>query len=203
MAIPMRMNLFEETTIKLPLLEELERWSFETSLQQSTNKMSVNESIVEIVKADALAYCDKLLYDPSIGEYIYRVKSSDSIISKNHRHPTLRFQSLFNDILGIRIHCKDYPIKIPDYYRVVDLRKGKAQDDGYRAMHLYYKKSNFHYIIEVQLWADSDFEFNSWTHASTYKYTDPEISRKLRKLYDDGIIISESDFRRELARYER
>ena len=42
----------------------------------------------------------------------------------------------------------------------MDLRKGKADDDGYRGIHLYYKQDNFHYVIEVQLWADPDYAFN-------------------------------------------
>lgn len=52
----------------------------------------------------------------------------------------------------------------------MDLRKGKADDDGYRGIHLYYKQDNFHYVIEVQLWADPDYAFNIWTHSDTYKY---------------------------------
>lgn len=54
----------------------------------------------------------------------------------------------------------------------MDLRKGKADDDGYRGIHLYYKQDNFHYVIEVQLWADPDYAFNIWTHSDTYKYED-------------------------------
>ena len=98
-----------------------------------------DKKMLGIVKADALAYYDKLADDTTINNYVSRIKSSDSIELKSQRHPDLRFQSVFNDILGIRIHCSEYPVFIPDYYRIVDLRKGKADDDGYRGIHLYYK----------------------------------------------------------------
>lgn len=162
----------------------------------------MTDTIIQIVKADALAYYEKLADDSTISNYVSRIKSSDSIGLKARRHPNLRFQSVFNDILGIRIHCNKYPSSIPDYYRIVNLRKGKAVDDGYRGIHLYYKQDNFHYAIEVQLWADPDYDFNIWTHSDTYKYENPKITLKLREMYDSGLIKNYNDFRKELNRYE-
>lgn len=101
-------------------------------------------------------------------QFMYRVKTPDSIKRKVERHPDLRFQSVFNDILGIRIKVPSLNIEIPDYYKVVDMRGGKALDDGYRAIHLYYKMDNFHYQIEIQLWEDVDFDFNMWMHIYIY-----------------------------------
>lgn len=193
---------FSEDVNGLPTLQELQSWSFQTSLQRSTNKLTVTDEIIQIVKADALAYYDKLADDTTINNYVSRIKSSDSIELKSQRYPDLRFQSVFNDILGIRIHCSEYPVFIPDYYRIVDLRKGKADDDGYRGIHLYYKQDNFHYVIEVQLWADPDYAFNIWTHSDTYKYENPKVTLELRKLYDCGIIKNYNDFRKELNKYE-
>lgn len=186
----------------LPSLEELQSWVFETSLQKSTNKLSVTSEIMRMVKIDANVYNDKLANNSAIRKYMYRVKSEDSIELKTNRHPDLRFQSVFNDILGIRIQSEYYPVNIPEYYRIVDLRNGKAIDDGYRAMHLYYKMDNFHYIIEVQVWAGKDNLFNTWTHSNTYKYVDPAITCKMRKLYDSGMIQTYADFRKELQKYE-
>lgn len=95
---------FSEDVNGLPTLQELQSWSFQTSLQRSTNKLTVTDEIIQIVKADALAYYDKLADDTTINNYVSRIKSSDSIELKLQRHPDLRFQSVFNDILGIRIH---------------------------------------------------------------------------------------------------
>lgn len=131
----------------------------------------------------------------------YRVKSPDSVMSKVQRHSELRFQSVFNDILGIRLKCTDYPKAYPEYLRIVDLRGGKAVDDGYRAVHLYYKMDNYHYQIEIQLWADRDYYFNSWMHTTTYKYIPASITRALRDLYVQGFIKDERDFKEELMRY--
>lgn len=47
---------------------------------------------------------------------------------------------------------RNNPDAFPDYFRVVDLRRGKKIDDGYRAIHLYYQQDNLAYPIEVQLW---------------------------------------------------
>ena len=44
---------------------------------------------------------------------------------------------------------EEYPETYPDYFRVVDLRKGKKIDDGYRAIHLYYQRNNLAYPIEI------------------------------------------------------
>ena len=51
--------------------------------------------------------------------------------------------------LGFVYIFEEYPETYPDYFRVVDLRKGKKIDDGYRAIHLYYQRNNLAYPIEI------------------------------------------------------
>ena len=46
------------------------------------------------------------------------------------------FKQCFNDVLEFRLRFEEYPGNFPDYFRVVDLRRGKKIDDGYRAIHL-------------------------------------------------------------------
>ena len=41
----------------------------------------------------------------------------------------------------------------------------------------YYKQDNFHYVIEVQLWADSDYAFNIWTGNIIYDNNYRNIAR--------------------------
>ena len=54
---------------------------------------------------------------------------------------------MFNDVLGIRIIVDSYDvvdnIKLPDFVKMADMRNGKANDDGYRAVHMYYQKNHF------------------------------------------------------------
>ena len=132
----------------------------------------------------------------------YRFKSVDSVELKVHKYieNTRKAILCFNDLIGIRVICNNYPDlkSIPNYFQVVDLSNGKKCDDGYRAVHLYYKLSNRHYPIEVQIWKASDEKFINWSHKYCYKVSDSCIIKKMRKLYDDGIIVNEDDFKREL-----
>jgi putative GTP pyrophosphokinase len=132
--------------------------------------------------------------------YLYRVKTPDSVKRKVERHPDLKFQSVFNDIIGLRVRVPNYNICIPEYFRKVDLTEGKANDDGYRALHLYYKLDNNHYQIEIQLWSDYDYNFNLWSHTYGYKAWDSQILRELRELYDNGEINNYQDYLREAGK---
>ena len=92
----------------------------------------------------------------------------------------------------------NYDINIKnDKIRHVDMSKGKKNDDGYRGYHIYYKKSNYHYPIEVQFFTERDYIFNMWLHKYVYKYKDNSIGIKLRELYDKNIIMTEEDFKEE------
>jgi hypothetical protein len=73
--------------------------------------------------------------------------------------------SCFNDILGIRIIVESYNIDLSDdNIEHVDMTNGKKNDDGYRWYDIYYKKSNYHYPIEVQFFTERDYVFNMWLH---------------------------------------
>lgn len=89
---------------------------------------------------------------------------------------------------------EEYPTEFPEYFRVVDLRNGKQTDDGYRAIHLYYQRDNRAYPIEIQLWCETDFQYNIWSHKYIYKYDDADIGRAMYQLYVDNKIHTEWDF---------
>lgn len=137
-----------------------------------------------------------------LDEYTYRIKSLQSINLKYDRYyPAKEIGTCFNDILGIRIIVLDYDIDLSDEnIRHVDMSNGKKNDDGYRGYHIYYKKSNFHYPIEVQFFTERDYIFNMWLHKYVYKYKDNMIGIKLKNLYDKGIIQNEDDFKEELKK---
>lgn len=134
--------------------------------------------------------------------YTYRIKSLQSINLKYDRYyPTKEIGACFNDILGIRVIVESYKIDLNDKnIKHVDMSNGKKNDDGYRGYHIYYKKSNYHYPIEVQFFTERDYIFNMWLHKYVYKYKDNSIGIKLKDLYDNGIIKNEDNFKEELDR---
>lgn len=130
-----------------------------------------------------------------------RLKSIQSALlkyEKNMRGEGCKVTQCFNDILGIRIFSDEYPNTFPEYFRVVDMVKGKKNDDGYRAIHLYYQKDAYHYPIEIQLWCGDDINFNIWSHTSAYKYVPQEVGLELRKIYNMGKIKTQQQFEEKL-----
>lgn len=53
--------------------------------------------------------------------------------------------------------------------RRTDMSKGKAHNDGYRGVHVYFQLSNFHYPIEIQYNTYYDRQLNNWLHKYVYK----------------------------------
>lgn len=72
---------------------------------------------------------------------------------------------------------------------------GKANDDGYRGVHIYYQPTHFHYPIEIQTNTYYDRQMNNWLHKYVYKrgYSDG-IGKTMRKEYETGKIINEKKF---------
>lgn len=185
--------------------ETLDILSYKSTLGRSLKQISLRNTplqrILEDIERYRASYIDVLVQENLIGS---RFKSDDSIIRKYEK--TIRtgggFKQCFNDILGFRLRFEQYPEDYPDYFRVVDLRKGKKIDDGYRAIHLYYQRDNLAYPIEIQLWCGKDYLFNIWSHRYVYKYKNAEIGKILYKEYDDKIISSEKDFLERLNYWE-
>ncbi len=188
------MNLFKNNEI--PSEELLKKLSFRSSYGKSLNKLSLSEDLLKIVIDDLPVYHSKILLCDEITFYTSRIKSKDSCIKKYYKglNKSLRFNSTSNDLFGFRLKVDEYSQDYPDYYRIVDLRNGKRENDGYRAIHLYYQLDNFHYQIEVQLWGSDDYNFNHWSHLYGYKYQSSEVLRQVRIEYDQGYIRNESEF---------
>ena len=76
---------------------------------------------------------------------------------------------------------------------------GKANDDGYRGVHLYFQLDNEHYPIEIQYNTLYDRQMNNWLHDCVYKKGYPnQIGQKLRFFYEDGKIKNISEFQEVL-----
>lgn len=181
------------------LVRSLDSVSYETklgkNLKNTLRKFDRNELMEEL--KDYRLFLKKR--KDILVDYTYRIKSIQSINLKYDRYyPSKEINACFNDILGIRMIVENYDINIKnDKIRHVDMSKGKKNDDGYRGYHIYYKKSNYHYPIEVQFFTERDYIFNMRLHKYVYKYKDNSIGIKLRELYDKNIIMTEEDFKEE------
>lgn len=188
-----------DNVISKEILDEL---SYTSTLGQSLKQISLSKTPIERIIQDIgryrASYVDVLIQENLVGS---RFKSDDSIYRKYEK--TLQnnggFKQCFNDVLGFRLHLEEYPTKFPEYFRVVDLRKGKQVDDGYKAIHLYYQRDNRAYPIEIQLWCGTDFQYNVWSHKYIYKYESAEIGRNMYQLYIENKIQRESDFIEKLG----
>ncbi|HBF7930116.1 hypothetical protein NMF85_10015 [Clostridioides difficile] len=121
----------------------------------------------------------------------YRIKSYHSCLIKYDKYYlNMELNKCFNDLLGIRIIVDSYYELFEQdlsSFRLADMRTGKANDDGYRGVHLYYQKSNFHYPIELQINTKVDRQINDLLHIYIYKHTKNNlIGKEVRKLFDEG-----------------
>lgn len=183
----------------------LDLMSYHSTLGRSLKQISLSGTPIDVILNDIAKYrtqyIDTLVQENLIGS---RFKSDDSIMKKykktiaNHGG----FKQCFNDVLGFRLRFDEYPDSYPGYFRVVDLRRGKLVDDGYRSVHLYYQRDNLSYPIEVQLWCGADYYFNIWSHQYVYKYKNPDIGRKLYQEYACGAIKTEQVFCKRLQELE-
>lgn len=187
---------------KLPEKIFLEKISYMSIFQRSLKNTSLSKVPLEDLIAD-MENCIDTINQTMTGidqeiiknkvEFSCRIKSLQSIKMKYNKNIQMGrpLASCMNDIVSIRIIADSYDLVIPDYFRVVDLRKGKSIDDGYRGIHLYFSKSNLHYPIEVQIWNRRDAKFNAWSHIYSYKYVNPSVGRLARELYEIGKINNE------------
>ncbi|MDD6023324.1 MAG: RelA/SpoT domain-containing protein [Oscillospiraceae bacterium] len=129
----------------------------------------------------------------------YRVKCLDSILLKYNRYyPDHQTRKVFNDVLGFRAFCDNYDeVRAfeSELFRVADMSMGKANDDGYRGVHVYYQKSGRHYPIEIQFNTLFDRQLNNWLHEHLYKRGLPNlVGKTMRDKYESGSIRDESEF---------
>ena len=136
----------------------------------------------------------------------FRIKSVQSAILKYNRYyPDHQTRKVFDDLLGFRSLTDNYEDvlalqEIPEL-RVADLSRGKANDDGYRGIHVYFQLSGSHYPIEIQYNTYYDRQFNNWLHKYIYKKNyENAIGLRLRKMYERAKIQTEQDFKEALKR---
>lgn len=155
----------------------------------------------ELIKVNR--WYDTCEYLPGIA-IDYRIKSIQSAMLKYDRYyPDHQTAKVFNDMLGFRTLCDNYEeilvMSVYDGIRVADLSGGKAKDDGYRGVHVYFQLSSYHYPIEIQYNTYYDRQFNNWLHKYIYKkYSEERVGFTLRRSYEDGKIRNEKEFKEVL-----
>ena len=109
---------------------------------------------------------------------------------------------MFNDVLGFRAFCDSYDQILDEdssQFRIADMSSGKAVDDGYRGIHVYYQKSGKHYPIEIQFNTLFDGQLNNWLHDYLYKKSYPiETGCIMREKYESGLIRNEHECKKVL-----
>ncbi|EMB91136.1 nucleotidyltransferase family protein [Streptococcus mutans] len=107
--------------------------------------------------------------------YVYRVKTSESILDKINRFSERKegypVNSVLNDIFGARIILSSNEISqvmehLDDWQEKYGLKNWYLRDkDGYVGIHIYFKnKSNFYYPWELQIWDEKDVDGNIASH---------------------------------------
>lgn len=195
-------NVLEANGLSVELLEKLSyRSNLGKSLKKNVHYFDKEELMNELSNMvdwfDEQECFSEILLD-------YRIKSMDSIKLKYDRYyPDSQVRKIFNDVLGFRAYCDDYSDVIAmesNVFRIVDMSKGKANDDGYRGVHLYFQLDNSHYPIEIQYNTYYDRQLNNWLHKYLYKKDiDKSVGQKLRLEYEKGNITNEDDFKEVLS----
>lgn len=133
----------------------------------------------------------------------YRIKSVESILNKYDRYyPNAQTRKVFNDILGFRALCDSYNEIFSlnrKKFRIADLSNGKAHDDGYRGVHVYFQKSGRCYPIEIQFNTLYDRQLNNWFHGYLYKKKYPDkVGHDIRSIYEMWKIHNVDEFKEAL-----
>ncbi|EOT27562.1 hypothetical protein C805_01670 [Eubacterium sp. 14-2] len=132
----------EKNSLSVQILRELSYKSkMERSLVNSLRKFD-KETLFQEVSEMIRFYQEADILD--IVDLDYRIKSVDSCIRKyNKFYPDMRLEKVFNDILGFRMLTDSYASllegEMPEEVRIVDISHGKAKDDGYRGVHIYFQ----------------------------------------------------------------
>lgn len=196
------MYILEKVGLSIEILDSLSyKTNLTVSMKRTLRHFNKQDVLQDIRNAREWYNTQAIIYKLPID---LRIKSIGSAELKFNRYPDSTFSRVFNDILGFRSICSNYEevisLETEEKIRIVDMSKGKKNDDGYRGVHIYYQKDNFHYPIEIQFNTYYDRQFNNWMHDLFYKRGyDDAIGRYLRKSYEDGRIKNIEEFKEVLA----
>ena len=195
-------NILERDGLTIDLLKKL---SYKSELGMNLKKnlyyFDKDRLISELIKINAWYDESEELCELALD---YRIKSIQSSILKYDRYyPDHQVRKVFNDLLGFRSLCDNYDdvlaLRDIQELRVADMSQGKAKDDGYRGVHVYFQVDGSYYPIEIQYNTYYDRQFNNWLHKYIYKKNyDDSVGLELRKMYESAKILTEQDFKEVL-----
>ena len=144
------MYILEKVGLSIEILDSLSyKTDLSVSMKRTLRHFNKEDVLNDIRNARQWYNTQTILYQLPID---LRIKSIGSASIKFDRYPTSTFSRVFNDILGFRAICDSYNQVLEfesSQFRIADLSKGKAEDDGYRGVHVYYQRSGRHYPIEI------------------------------------------------------
>ena len=195
-------NILQRDGLTIELLGELSYKSkLGINLKKNLHYFDKEALFEELIKVNEWYDEAESLHDLALD---YRIKSVQSAILKYNRYyPDHQARKVFDDLLGFRSLCDNYDdifdLKTFPELRVADMSNGKANDDGYRGVHVYYQLDGSHYPIELQYNTYYDRQFNNWLHKYIYKKSfNNEVGLQLRKMYESAKILTEQDFKEAL-----
>ena len=196
-------DILKKDGISFEMLEQLSfRSELGINLKKNLHYFEKEVLFEELAQVNAWYDTVESLHDIAID---YRIKSLQSARLKYTRYyPDHQAGKVFNDMLGFRTLCDDYgevlALTSSKHIRIADMSKGKARDDGYRGVHVYFQLSNFHYPIEIQYNTYYDRQLNNWLHKYIYKKNYPNhVGCSLRTAYENGTIRTEKEFKEVLS----
>lgn len=197
-------NLFEILELNGLTLQMLNELSYKSQLGISL-KRDLRYFDISLLKDELqkiVSWYDEqtVLHDLALD---YRIKSYQSAIMKLEKYfPDNQMRKTFDDMLGFRCLCDSYNVLAfckEKQIRIANMTNGKANDDGYRGVHIYFQKSGLHYPIEIQFNTFYDRQFNNWLHKFIYKKNySSDIGKILRYNYEKGLIRNEECFKEKL-----
>ena len=182
-------KIFQRDGLSIELLKKLSYKSeLGISLKKNLHYFNKDSLMAELVKINEWYDEFDELHDLALD---YRIKSIQSAMLKYNRYyPDHQARKVFDDLLGFRSLCDNYEDVLElaniEGLRVADMSTGKANDDGYRGIHVYFQMSGSHYPIEIQYNTYYDRQFNNWLHKFIYKKMSINLERIL-KLTLNGI----------------
>ena len=195
-------NILERDGLTIDLLKKLSYKSeLGINLKKNLHYFDKDSLFDELKKINRWYDCFEELHEVALD---YRIKSVQSAIFKYNRYyPDHQLRKVFDDLLGFRSLCDNYEdvlaLKDIPELRIADMSKGKANDDGYRGIHVYFQLDGSHYPIEIQYNTYYDRQFNNWLHKYIYKKNyDNCIGVQLRTMYESAEILTEQDFKEAL-----
>ena len=159
---------------------------------------TVLEKILDYISNKDIEKLDSMI--KTMDNISCRTKTITSIKNKWNKNLGKKrpINKVFNDIVGIRIITENnidniigYITEIADNknYKIekIDFReKSKANDDGYRGIHIYFMNNPKSFRIEIQIWSKVDAILNFYTHQNIYKVNgDISYALSLRKWIDE------------------